>query len=259
MKRIKFLALAVLFMAFNVTFAQQIKVEFISKNDSLPKKEKKEFIYLDKQTDVSNARYIDRIKATSKLNEIALSMIFIADKAKKKGANAFKFIDFKKTDGQYELLLDTYVIDGTIKESNKNFLPKHKIYFFGKDNINKNKTVEYKVNGDIKTLHSLQYTEMAFTKEMVIGKGKTFGTTLTLMPDSDESVFINFSGFGASPNASNGGIGLSFSGGSGVIMDKDTGLLLTNIFTKKNEINARLAQKAQIAKEKSFPDMAHKY
>lgn len=148
MKRIKFLALAVLFMAFNVTFAQQIKVEFISKNDSLPKK----FIYLDKQTDVSNARYIGRIKATSKLNEIALSMIFIADKAKKKGANAFKFIDFKKTDGQYELLLDTYVIDGTIKESNKNFVSKHKIYFFGKDNINKNKTVEYKVNGDIKNI-----------------------------------------------------------------------------------------------------------
>gem|GEM_PF-1340752 len=234
MKRRKLLILMIIFLAFNFTLAQKIKVDFIIKNDSLPKKEKKNFIYLDKQTDISAAKYIGRIKATSKLNDIALSIIFISDKAKKKGANAFKFVDFKNENGTSELLIDTYVIDDNIKNSNENLLPKDKIYFFGKDNMEKNSIEEFKLNGEIKKLNSFHYSVVDFDKKMTISKGKAFGTTLRLNPQNNDCVFINFTGFGASPNyAPSGGIGISFSGGSIIRMEKDTGLLLTHIFTKQ--------------------------
>lgn len=36
-------------------------------------------------------------------NDINLAIIFISDKAKKKGANALKFIDFKNKDGILDL------------------------------------------------------------------------------------------------------------------------------------------------------------
>ena len=224
--------LLTLFLTCQFVPAQKIRVDFIIKNDSLPKKEKNNFTYLDNSTDVSAARYIGRIKSTGKTGDINLAIIFISDKAKKKGANAFKFIDYKSQNGISEIILDSYVIDETIKSANESLLPKNKIYFFGKDNVSRNIPEEYKLNGETRTLDPFKYTVVDFDKEMIISKGKAFGTTLKLKPSDSESIFINFTGFGASPTYMPAGrVGMSFSGGNVIRMNKDTGLLLTRIFT----------------------------
>lgn len=234
MKQFKIFTLILFFSALNFFNAQKIKVEFIIKNDSLPKKEKNNFTYLHSQTDISTAKYIGRIKATSKFNEISLIFPYISDLAKKKGANSFKFIDFKNANGVSELLLDTYVIDENIKLINENLLPKNKIFFFGKDNIGNTTSEEFKLNGETKNLNSLHYYVVEFNNKTTIGKGSFLGSNLTLNPKNNDSVYINFSGFGASPTyMAGGGMGVSFSGGKVIIMDKDTGLLLTHIFAKQ--------------------------
>lgn len=226
--------LLTLFLTIQFIPAQKTKVDFIIKNDSLPKKEKYNFTYLDNNTDISAAKYIGRIKSTGKTGDISLAIIFISDKAKKKGANAFKFVDYRSQDGISEIVLDTYVIDETIKGSNESLLPKNKIYFFGKDIMSRNLPEEYKLNGEIRSLDPFRYTVVEFDKEMTISKGKAFGTTLKLKPMDTESIFINFTGFGASPNyMPAGGVGISFSGGNVIRMDKDIGLLLTRIFTSQ--------------------------
>ncbi len=226
--------LLTLFLTIQFIPAQKTKVDFIIKNDSLPKKEKNNFTYLDNNTDVSAAKYIGRIKSTGKTGDISLAIIFISDKAKKKGANAFKFVDYKSQDAISEIVLDTYVIDETIKGANENLLPKNKIYFFGKDNMSRNLPEEYKLNGEIRSLDPFRYTVVEFDKEMTISKGKAFGTTLKLKPRDTESIFINFTGFGASSNyMPAGGVGISFSGGNVIRMDKNIGLLLTRIFTRQ--------------------------
>ncbi|WP_415326286.1 hypothetical protein [Chryseobacterium sp. MMS23-Vi53] len=234
MKIRAFYIIAIIFFSIHWAWAQKVKVDFIIKNDSLPKREKINFIYLDHSTNISMARYIGRIKSTGKINDINLAIIFISDKAKKKGANAFKYVDFKNKDGIAEIVLDAYVIDENLKKSNEDFLPKNKIYFFGRDNINRNEAEEYKLNGEIRSIEPFKYAVSEFDKEMIIGKGKAFGTTLKLKPKDSESVFINFTGFGASPNyMPAGGVGISFSGGNVIRMERDTGLLLTHIFAKQ--------------------------
>lgn len=130
--------------------------------------------------------------------------------------------------------MDTYDIDETIKGANESLLPKNKIYFFGKENVSRNIPEEYKLNGEIRSLNPFKYTVVEFDKEMTISKGKAFGTTLKLKPRDNESIFINFTGFGASSDyIPAGGVGISFSGGNVIRMDKSTGLLLTRIFTKQ--------------------------
>lgn len=234
MKKRPLYFLLILLFTINVISAQKVKVDFIIKNDSLPKREKNNFTYLDLNTDITTAKYIGRVRSVGKANDVNLAIIFISDKAKKKGANAFKFVDFKSLDGTAEIVVDTYVINESIKISNENLLPKQKIYFFGRDNGNRIDAEEYKLNGEIRTIDAFKYTVYEFDREIIISKGKAFGTTLKLMPQDDQSVFINFTGFGASSNIMPaGGLGISFSGGNVIRMDKDTALLLTHIFTKQ--------------------------
>lgn len=234
MKTCLFYSLLILSLTISFVSAQKIKVDFIIKNDSLPKREKNNFTYLDLNTDVSTAKYIGRVRSVGKANDINLAIIFISDKAKKKGANAFKFVDFKSLDGTAEIVVDTYVINESIKISNENLMPKQKIYFFGRDNKNRNDAEEYKLNGALKFIDPFKYTVYEFDREMTISKGKAFGTTLKLKSQDSPSVFINFTGFGASPNyMPAGGVGLSFSGGNIIRMDRDSALLLTHIFTRQ--------------------------
>lgn len=235
MRIIKILSLVLIWFATSFCFAQKLKVEYIIKNDSLPKKEKKNFIYLADETDITKARYIGRLKATNKMNSIDVAQMILKDKAQKMGGNSFKFVDFKNNDGISELTLDIYVVDENIILNNQNYLPKNKIYFFGKDNLKKETVEEYTLNDERKELRSLHYQVYDFDQPIKIKKGKMFGTTLNLKPNKDgNSIFINFSGFGMSANSTyNGGIGIGFSGGDIIIMDSDYGLLLSRIYTEE--------------------------
>lgn len=235
MKKNKILFFIFLSITVNFCYSQKLKIEFIVKNDSLEKKERNDFIYLAKETDVTNAKYIGRLKATNKFNYINTAIYLLKDKAQKKGANSFKFVDFKNENGINELIIDAYVIDNELKITNQNNLPKNKIYFFGKDNIEKEISEIYFVNDEEKINKSFHYTIIDFDSNMKISKGKTFGMTLNVKPNENkDSMFINFSGFGASTvSLPSGGIGIGFSGGSIIQMDNNYGLLLTNIYKQE--------------------------
>lgn len=231
------LAFFIFLIAINFTFSQKVKVDFIVKNDSLPKREKRDFIYLDKQTDISKARYIGRLKVTNKSNFVNFAMLPLTEKAQRKGANSFKFVDFKNENGVNEIIIDAYVIDEEIKVLNENFRPKNKIYFFGKDNTEKDSSEEYKLNGETRVLQSFHYSVFDFDVPMIINKGKAFGTTLKLKPPTGgHSAYINFAGFGAmaTPGYGGGGVGVSFSGGSVFQMNPDYALFLLNIYQKQD-------------------------
>jgi len=232
----KFISLLTFLFAFNFSSAQKLGVEFIIKNDSLPKKERRDFIYLNKETDISTARYIGRVKSSSKLKEIKFALFFLQDKAQKKGANSFQFVSSQNKNGVSEIIIDAYVIDEKTKLENETFFPKDKIYFFGKNNADGENTEEFKVNGEIQTLKPFQFSMISFDQSTTIQKGKALGMTLKLKPQNNgRSFYLNFSGFGAVGGyAGNGGMGVSISGGTITQMDENIALLMTHIFTEKN-------------------------
>ena len=234
--KIKLIFLLTFLFAFNFSFSQKLDVEFIIKNDSLPKKERRDFIYLNKETDISTARYIGRVKASCKLKEMKFAIIFLQDKAQKKGANSFQFVSSQNKNGISEIIIDAYVIDEKIKLQNETFFPKEKIYFFGKNNTEDEKAEEFKVNGEFLTLKPFQFSTILFDQPTTIQKGKALGMTLKIKPQNNgRSFYLNFSGFGAVGGyAGNGGMGVSISGGTITQMDENIALLMTHIFTEKN-------------------------
>ena len=175
MRSINALLIFLLLTAANSLFSQKLNVEFIIKNDSLPKKEKRNFIYINKEIDVSTAKYIGRLRSSSKAKEMQFALIFLQQKAQKKGANSFKFVDYQTTDGVTEITIDSYVIDEPTILANNEFFPQNKIYFFGKNNAETESVEEYKVNGELKTLQSFKYTVLDLAGETTIKKGSVFG------------------------------------------------------------------------------------
>ena len=210
----------------NFLFSQKVNVEFITKTDSIYKKEKRDFIYLNEKTDLSAAKIIGKIKANGKADWHTL-FYSIMTKAQKLGANAFKYSSSSEEGDTSELIIDTYLISEEIKTDNKEFLPKNKIYFFGRHN-KKGTTEEFKLNGKKTPLKAFHYAIYNLDKDTQINKGGFLGTTLNISPNpSGRSYYMNFSGFG--PSAVMTG-SLSFTAGNIIQMDENYSLLLTHIY-----------------------------
>ena len=210
----------------NFLFSQKVNVEFITKTDSIFKKEKRDFIYLNEKTDLSAAKIIGKIKADGKADWHTL-FYSIMTKAQKLGANAFKYSSSSEEGDTNELIIDTYLISEEIKADNKEFLPKNKIYFFGRHN-KKGTTEDFKLNGKKTTLKAFHYAVYNLDKDTQINKGGFLGTTLNISPNpSGHSYYMNFSGFG--PSAVMTG-SLSFTAGNIIQMDENYSLLLTHIY-----------------------------
>ena len=210
----------------NFLFSQKVNVEFITKTDSIYKKEKRDFIYLNEKTDLSAAKIIGKIKANGKADWYTL-FYSIMTKAQKLGANAFKYSSSSEKGDTNELIMDTYLISEEIKADNKEFLPKNKIYFFGRHN-KKGTTEDFKLNGKKTTLKAFHYAVYNLDKDTQINKGGFLGTTLNISPNpSGRSYYMNFSGFG--PSAVMTG-SLSFTAGNIIQMDENYSLLLTHIY-----------------------------
>ena len=210
----------------NFLFSQKVNVEFITKTDSIYKKEKRDFIYLNEKTDLSAAKIIGKIKADGKADWHTL-FYSIMTKAQKLGANAFKYSSSSEEGDTSELIIDTYLISEKIKVDNKEFLPKNKIYFFGRHN-KKGTTEDFKLNGKKTTLKAFHYAVYNLDKDTQINKGGFLGTTLNISPNpSGRSYYMNFSGFG--PSAVMTG-SLSFTAGNIIQMDENYSLLLTQIY-----------------------------
>lgn len=210
----------------NFLFSQKVNVEFITKTDSIYKKEKRDFIYLNEKTDLSAAKIIGKIKADGKADWHTL-FYSIMTKAQKLGANAFKYSSSSEEGDTSKLIIDTYLISEEIKTDNKEFLPKNKIYFFGRHN-KKGTTEEFKLNGKKTPLKAFHYAVYNLDKDTQINKGGFLGTTLNISPNpSGRSYYMNFSGFG--PSAVMTG-SLSFTAGNIIQMDENYSLLLTHIY-----------------------------
>ena len=210
----------------NFLFSQKVNVEFITKTDSIYKKEKRDFIYLNEKTDLSAAKIIGKIKANGKADWYML-FYSIMTKAQKLGANAFKYSSSSEKGDISELIIDNYLISEEIKADNKEFLPKNKIYFFGRHN-KKGTTEEFKLNGKKTPLKAFHYAVYNLDKDTQINKGGFLGTTLNISPNpSGRSYYMNFSGFG--PSAVMTG-SLSFTAGNIIQMDENYSLLLTHIY-----------------------------
>ena len=210
----------------NFLFSQKVNVEFITKTDSIYKKEKRDFIYLNEKTDLSAAKIIGKIKANGKADWHTL-FYSIMTKAQKLGANAFKYSSSSEKGDISELIIDNYLISEEIKADNKEFLPKNKIYFFGRHN-KKGTTEEFKLNGKKTPLKAFHYAVYNLDKDTQINKGGFLGTTLNISPNpSGRSYYMNFSGFG--PSAVMTG-SLSFTAGNIIQMDENYSLLLTHIY-----------------------------
>jgi hypothetical protein len=210
----------------NFLFSQKVNVEFITKTDSIYKKEKRDFIYLNERTDLSAAKIIGKIKANGKADWYML-FYSIMTKAQKLGANAFKYSSSSEESDTNELIMDTYLITEKIKADNKEFLPKNKIYFFGRHN-KKGTTEEFKLNGKKTPLKAFHYAVYNLDKDTQINKGGFLGTTLNISSNpSGRSYYMNFSGFG--PSAFMTG-SLSFTAGNIIQMDENYSLLLTQIY-----------------------------
>ena len=210
----------------NFLFSQKVNVEFITKTDSIFKKEKRNFIYLNEKTNLSAAKIIGKIKANGKADWHTL-FYSIMTKAQKLGANAFKYSSSSEKGDISELIIDNYLISEEIKADNKEFLPKNKIYFFGRHN-KKGTTEDFKLNGKKTTLKAFHYAVYNLDKDTQINKGGFLGTTLNISPNpSGRSYYMNFSGFG--PSAVMTG-SLSFTAGNIIQMDENYSLLLTHIY-----------------------------
>ena len=210
----------------NFLFSQKVNVEFITKTDSIYKKEKRDFIYLNEKTDLSAAKIIGKIKANGKADWYML-FYSIMTKAQKLGANAFKYSSSSEKGDTNELIIDNYLISEEIKTDNKEFLPKNKIYFFGRHN-KKGTTEDFKLNGKKTTLKAFHYAVYNLDKDTQINKGGFLGTTLNISPNpSGRSYYMNFSGFG--PSAFMTG-SLNFTAGNIIRMDENYSLLLTHIY-----------------------------
>ena len=210
----------------NFLFSQKVNVEFITKTDSIYKKERRDFIYLNERTNLSAAKIIGKIKADGKADWHTL-FYSIMTKAQKLGANAFKYSSSSEEGDTSELIIDTYLISEEIKADNKEFLPKNKIYFFGRHN-KKGTTEEFKLNGKKTPLKAFHYAVYNLDKDTQINKGGFLGTTLNISPNpSGRSYYMNFSGFG--PSAVMTG-SLSFTAGNIIQMDENYSLLLTHIY-----------------------------
>lgn len=228
----KFKVLVLLLFSFQWGFSQKFSLDYTPKTDSIYKKEKKDFIYLDEKLDLSSARYIGQIKSSGKLTSVLNSVYLIQQRGQKYGGNSFKFVSFKNENGLSELVLDIFIIDEKTKISNEELSPKNKIYFFGRDNDNKDAD-EFKLNDEVRSIKALHYYIYDFDAPVKINKGGLMGTTLFLNPQKKQSShYINFSGFGLSGIAPVG-MGLSFSAGKVMHMNKDFALLFTHIFNKQ--------------------------
>ena len=230
----------ILFLLFVSHFSYSQTVEFISKNDTLQKPKYPQFIYINDTIDSAELIKVARIKVTGSIENPRLLFLTINMEAQKLGANSFRFINFKKNEGDTaELILEVYFSSDEILEANFKNIPKNKIYIFGDDNLMRSKSQNYKIDGVKYEIGSGEFKEFSVKvgEELKINKGGFTGMTIWITGVEDKpSTFINFSGTnvtGASYNPYNRGVGVSINTGFINKMEPNFALFLLKIFKEQ--------------------------
>lgn len=236
----KILLLFILFFS-NGFYAQTVVL--LEKGDTLQKPKYQQFIYLNDSTDISNAKFVAKIKSRGSLKHTTNLYYFIRNEAQRLGANAYRFESFTKTDGGIngELILSAFFCEDSLFDVNFEHIPENKIFIFGNDDMTEIKTQGYKVQSQKFEISSGQFKvfDIKETDEIQITKGGFTGTTLWFKrKDGGYSSFLTFSGFGitgggATYSPGYNGVGVSFNTGKINHVEPNLALALLRMYEEQ--------------------------
>jgi hypothetical protein len=225
-------------MFVNFAFCQE--VEFITKNDTLTTNKDNYFGYLFKETDLSNAKLVAKVKGSGNINTFSGIFQKIKYLTTKIGANSFFIESYTKIDAQnIEMVLLTYNCSDEIFEKNFKNVPKNLIYVIGSENFSSEKTQNFKINGKKHQILSGKYKrfEVKIGEELKINKGGFAGMTLWIKGEEEKgSTFVSFTGLGlmgGGYNPANGGMGIAINTGTINQIEPNFGLLLLKVFEEQ--------------------------
>jgi hypothetical protein len=195
-----------------------------------------QFVFIDSLADISKIKFLQTVdfKCSNK-QDITYAFKEIKKHALNVGANSFKLNNYSIDSlGFASLSLDLYISNNKFLEENFRLQEKNSVYIVGNINID-NKLYTYKLNNKKKTINSGEYFKYIIDKggKLKINKGGFFGTTVTTYWNANkEARFYSLSGFGLSDF--NPIMGVAFTNGKIISLDKDFGFLLINILKRRN-------------------------
>lgn len=235
----KRLLLLLLLLTQNTIFSQTI--EFLEKKDSIENPKYKQFIFLSKETDISESRFIAKVKSTGNLKNVTQLYDKIKNELQNYGANSFKFESFKKlNDENGELILSTFYSNDSILTENFKKLPKNMVYVYGDQDMTNKKTQTYKLQGEKQEIENGKFKkiEVKLGEELKINKGGFTGMTYWIKGEADKnSYFLSFSGIGlngVSNNYQTGGVGVNITTGKINKIEPNLALVLLEIFEEQH-------------------------
>jgi hypothetical protein len=235
MKKIIFLLLIIIG---NISYSQEI--EFLEKNDTIEKPKDELFVFISQETDLSNSKFVAKVKSRGKLNDLSSLFQKIKNEVQKIGANSFKFDSYSKIDKENaELILSVYFCEDILFESNYKNLPKNKVYVFGNQDLTVLKSQSFKVDGEKNEIESGKFKEydVKIGEELKVNKGGFTGMTFWIKGQKDKSAtFLSFTGIGldgGSYNPGYGSVGVSINTGRIDRIEPNFALTLLKIFEKQ--------------------------
>jgi hypothetical protein len=216
-------------------------VEVLETTDTLQEPNYQEFIYLNDNTDISASKPVAIIRSQGSLKNTGHILDVIKSYAQSKGANSFRFLEFKKIDGKGELTLQAYFTSDSILGVNFQNIAKNRIYVFGDDNLLEGKTQGYKINDEKHKIGSGHYAvfDVKIGQEVRISKGGFTGMTYYVKGEEGKtSKFYGFSGFGivgggAEISSYGTGVGVNFTTGKIHHVEQNLALLLLKIYEEE--------------------------
>ena len=177
------------------------------------------FAYLIPSNDTTGKNFIATLQATGSGKHADVEELFakMKEKAQEIGANAYRFISFKRDSIEKSavLIVDAYYANAAALDINMQQAEKGVIYIFG-DAEKSNKTYTFKINGDKKEFKGGSYYKhvMKPGEEVKINKGGITGATIWFTwKENRPPVFLTLSGFGLGGAMPQGVVGASFNTG----------------------------------------------
>ncbi len=230
----------ILLLVFIWNFSYSQTIEYIEKKDTIEKPKQQQFIYIFQETNLTNSKYVAKVKSTGKLKNISLMFEKLKNDVQKIGANSFKFESFKKIDTENaELILSTYFCDDTFFDDNYKNVPKNKVYIFGNQNLSEIKNQSFKVNSEKQEVESGKFKEfdVKIGEELKINKGGFTGMTFWIKGAENKAAsFISFTGIGfggGSYNPGYGSVGVNINTGRIDKIEPNFALLLLKIYEQQ--------------------------
>jgi hypothetical protein len=225
---------------FIISFVFLLALDSVSGQDN---KRYSSFEYIEDSSDSSSITLMKSQTVVSEKNSDIASMYYtIKMRARGMDANCFRFKSFTRdSSGTMTLTLDTYYAKEEFIKSNFQNHPTNTVYVIGDGEFSE-KTYSFRVNGEKKIISSGTFYEVIIPSggKAKINKGGFTGTTAIISWEEGKPCqFLSLSGFGLAgghnalyPYATypgGMGIGVSFTTGKLKSVERNFGLLMTDI------------------------------